>query len=116
MKNRIYYTFILAIITVMVCAQTEQPKDSIKGHRETVPEIRQGLHINDRNIQTDGTLPDNTRQAAAGDSMTFRIPYPESIPSGWIVPQLGIQPLHFCLAWQRGKEQGKTGIENTGNP
>ena len=51
MKNRIYCTFILAIITVMVCAQTEQPKDSIKGHRETVPEIRQGLHINDRNIQ-----------------------------------------------------------------
>ena len=37
MKNRIYCTFILAIITVMVCAQTEQPKDSIKGHRETVP-------------------------------------------------------------------------------
>ena len=90
MKNRIYCTFILSIITVMVCAQTEQPKDSIKGHRETVPEIRQGLHINDRNIQTDGTLPDNTRQAAAGDSMTFRIPYPESIPSGWIVPQFGI--------------------------
>ena len=28
MKNRIYCTFILAIITVMVCAQTEQPKDS----------------------------------------------------------------------------------------
>ena len=56
MKNRIYCTFILSIITVMVCAQTEQPKDSIKGHRETVPEIRQGLHINDRNIQTDGTL------------------------------------------------------------
>ena len=52
MKNRIYCTFILAIITVMVCAQTEQPKDSIKGHRETVPEIRQGLHINDRNKQT----------------------------------------------------------------
>ena len=70
MKNRIYCTFILSIITVMVCAQTEQPKDSIKGHRETVPEIRQELHINDRNIQTDGTLPDNTRQAAAGDSMT----------------------------------------------
>lgn len=40
MKNRIYCTFILSIITVMVCAQTEQPKDSIKGHRETVPEIR----------------------------------------------------------------------------
>ena len=58
----------------MVCAQTEQPKDSIKRQRETVPEIRQELHINDRNIQTDGTLPDNTRQAAAGDSMTFRIP------------------------------------------
>ena len=45
MKNRIYCTFILSIITVMVCAQTEQPKDSIKGHRETVPEIRQGLQI-----------------------------------------------------------------------
>lgn len=99
MKNRIYCTFILAIITVMVCAQTEQPKDSIKGHRETVPEIRQELYINDRNIQTDGTLPDNTRQATAGDSMTFRIPYPESIPSGWIVPQLGdlFQPLHLGL-------------------
>ena len=69
MKNRIYCTFILAIITVMVCAQTEQPKDSIKGHRETVPEIRQELYINDRNIQTDGTLPDNTRQATAGDSI-----------------------------------------------
>ena len=39
MKNRIYCTFILSIITVMVCAQTEQPKDSIKGHRETVPEF-----------------------------------------------------------------------------
>lgn len=75
MKNRIYCTFILSIIAVMVCAQTEQPKDSIKRQRETVPEIRQELHINDRNIQTDGTLPDNTRQAAAGDSMTFRIPY-----------------------------------------
>ena len=101
MKNRIYCTFILAIITVMVCAQTEQPKDSIKGHRETVPEIRQGLHINDRNIQTDGTLPDNTRQAAAGDSMTFRIPYPESIPSGWIVPQLGTYSNPFIWDYDR---------------
>ena len=52
MKNRIYCTFILSIIAVMVCAQTEQPKDSIKRQRETVPEIRQGLHINDRNIQS----------------------------------------------------------------
>ena len=52
MKNRIYCTFILAIITVKVCAQTEQPKDSIKGHRETVPEIRQGLHINETYKQT----------------------------------------------------------------
>ena len=101
MKNRIYCTFILAIITVMVCAQTEQPKDSIKGHRETVPEIRQVLHINDRNIQTDGTLPDNTRQAAAGDSMTFRIPYPESIPSGWIVPQLGTYSNPFIWDYDR---------------
>ena len=25
-------------------------------------------------------------------------------------------PLAECLAWQRGKEQDKTGIENTGNP
>ena len=47
MKNRIYCTFILSIIAVMVCAQTEQPKDSIKRQRETVPEIRQELHIND---------------------------------------------------------------------
>lgn len=101
MKNRIYCTFILAIITVMVCAQTEQPKDSIKGHRETVPEIRQELYINDRNIQTDGTLPDNTRQATAGDSMTFRIPYPESIPSGWIVPQLGTYSNPFIWDYDR---------------
>ena len=101
MKNRIYCTFILAIIAVMVCAQTEQPKDSIKRHRETVPEIRQELHINDRNIQTDGTLPDNTRQAAAGDSMTFRIPYPESIPSGWIVPQLGTYSNPFIWDYDR---------------
>ena len=48
MKNRIYCTFILSIIAVMVCAQTEQPKDSIKRQRETVPEIRQELHITDR--------------------------------------------------------------------
>lgn len=31
MKNRIYCTFILSIIAVMVCAQTEQPKDVSKG-------------------------------------------------------------------------------------
>ena len=29
---------------------------------------------------------------------------------------IGIEPQHFCLAWQRGKEQGKTGVENTINP
>jgi hypothetical protein len=27
-----------------------------------------------------------------------------------------LEPLHFCLACQRGKEQGKTGVENTINP
>jgi len=34
---KIYSTFILAIIF----AQTEQPQDSVTGHRRTVPEIRQ---------------------------------------------------------------------------
>ena len=75
----------------MVCAQTEQPKDSIKGHRETVPEIRQGLHINDRNIQTDGTLPDNTRQAAAG-KYSVRLDRP-SIGELFQPLHLGLRPL-----------------------
>ena len=34
----------------------------------------------------------------------------------WHQSGIGIQPLHFCLAWQRGEEQGQTGVENTGNP
>ena len=34
-----------------------------------------------------------------------------------MAPKLNrIQPLHFCLAWECGKEQGKTGVENTGSP
>ena len=50
-----------------------------------------------------------------------------SVKNGWLDEQnrvfiifiqswIGIQPLHFCLAWECGKEQGKTGVENTGSP
>ena len=40
----------------------------------------------------------------------------EELKARFIESGISIEPLHFCLAWQRGKEQGKTGVENTVNP
>ena len=40
---KIYSTFILAIMSTIAFAQTEQPQDSVTGDRRTVPEIRQEL-------------------------------------------------------------------------
>ena len=49
---KIYSTFILAIMSTIAFAQTEQPQDSVTGHRRTVPDIRQELHDRNRTIFT----------------------------------------------------------------
>ena len=43
MTPKIYSTFILAIMSTIAFAQTEQPQDSVTGHSRTVPEIRERI-------------------------------------------------------------------------
>ena len=50
--SKIYSTFILAIMSTIAFAQTEQPQDSVTGYRRTVPEIRQELLERIRTIFT----------------------------------------------------------------
>ena len=50
--SKIYSTFILAIMSTIAFAHTEQPQDSVTGHRRTVPEIRQELLERIRTIFT----------------------------------------------------------------
>lgn len=102
--SKIYSTFILAIMSTIAFAQTEQPQDSVTGHRRTVPEIRQELHHSDRKIQSDNNLPEETLHSATGDSMTFRMPHIENIPSGWIIPQLGTSFNPFIWDYNRYNE------------
>ncbi|MBY2898565.1 hypothetical protein AE938_06720 [Bacteroides fragilis] len=102
--SKIYSTFILAIMSTIAFAQTEQPQDSVTGYRRTVPEIRQELHHSDRKIQSDNNLPEETLHSATGDSMTFRMPHIENIPSGWIIPQLGTSFNPFIWDYNRYNE------------
>ena len=52
LTSTIYRPFILAIMSTIAFAQTEQPQDSVTGHSRTVPEIRQELLEHIRTIFT----------------------------------------------------------------